>query len=75
MPSFATEQVDVNGIPKVYYAPQNNIAAGTQYNATIVANYAINYYEEYKKNIVDEFSRVNGIINASLISYQNDFGE
>ncbi len=31
--------------------------------------------EEYKKNIVDEFGKVNGIINASLISYQNDFGE
>lgn len=50
VPSFATEQVDVNGIPKVYYAPQNDIVAGTQYNATIVANYAINYYDEYKKN-------------------------
>lgn len=31
--------------------------------------------EDYKKNIVDEFGKVNGIINASLISYQNDFGE
>lgn len=31
--------------------------------------------DEYKKRIVDEFSRVDGIINASLISYQNDFGE
>lgn len=31
--------------------------------------------EESKKKIVDEFKNVNGIINASLISYQNDFGE
>lgn len=31
--------------------------------------------EEYRKAIIDEFSRVDGIINASLISYQNDFGE
>lgn len=50
VPSFATEIVDANGVPKVYYAPQNNIAAGTQYNATIVANYAINYFEQYQKN-------------------------
>ena len=25
--------------------------------------------------IVDEFSGVNGVINASLIAYQNDFGD
>ncbi len=31
--------------------------------------------EDSKKNIVGEFSKINGIINASLISYQNDFGE
>lgn len=31
--------------------------------------------EESKKKIINEFKDVNGIINVSLISYQNDFGE
>ena len=26
-------------------------------------------------NIVDQFSEVDGVINASLIAYQNDFGD
>ncbi len=47
VPSYATEMVDTNGVPYVYYAPQNNIAAGTQYNPTIVANYALNYYRNF----------------------------
>jgi hypothetical protein len=49
VPSFATEMTDAKGVPYVYYAPQNGIAAGTQYNATIVANYAINYYNNFSE--------------------------
>ena len=49
VPSFATEMIDEKGIPHVYYAPQNGISAGTQYNATIVANYAILYYNQFSE--------------------------
>lgn len=46
VPSYATEFTDTNGVPFVYYAPQNNISAGTKYNPTIVANYALEYYKK-----------------------------
>ncbi len=49
VPSYATEFIDEKGIPYVRYAPENGIAAGTKYNATIVANYAIAHYEQYEK--------------------------
>lgn len=45
VPSYATEFTDSNGIPFVYYAPENGISAGTKYNPTIVANYALKYYD------------------------------
>ena len=31
--------------------------------------------EDTKNKILDDFKNINGLINASLISYQNDFGE
>ena len=31
--------------------------------------------ESISTNIVDQFNGVDGLINASLIAYQNDFGE
>lgn len=49
IPSFATEQVDAKGIPFVNYATENNISPGKQYNATIVANYAIDYFNKYQQ--------------------------
>ena len=49
VPSFATEQVDNNGVPLVNYSTENNITPGTHYNATIVANYAIAYFSKYQK--------------------------
>lgn len=51
VPSYATEKLDDKGIPFVYYAPQNGISAGTQYNATIVANYAILYYNQFSETL------------------------
>lgn len=50
IPNFAAEKLDAKGVPFVQYAPENNIAAGTQYNATIVANYAIEYHEKYRSS-------------------------
>jgi hypothetical protein len=49
IPSFATELVDRNGIPFVSYSPENNITPGTHYNATIVANYSIEYFNKYQQ--------------------------
>lgn len=48
VPNFAVEQVDEKGIPWVYYPEQNGITAGKQYNATIVCNYAIDYYHQFQ---------------------------
>ena len=31
--------------------------------------------ESISTNIVDQFNGVDGLINASLIAYQNDFGD
>jgi hypothetical protein len=45
VPNYAVEHVDNKGVPYVYYPEQNGITAGNQYNATIVANYAIDYYK------------------------------
>lgn len=45
---YAKENVDEQGVPYVFYAEQNGITAGKQYNATIVCNYAIEYYRQFK---------------------------
>jgi hypothetical protein len=45
IPNYNKEIVDDKGIPYVYYREQNGITAGNQYNATIVSNYAIDYYK------------------------------
>jgi hypothetical protein len=47
VPDYAVEHMDDKGIPWVYYPEQNGITAGKQYNATIVCNYAIDYYHQY----------------------------
>ncbi len=70
VPSYATEMVDSIGIPYVYYAPQNNIAAGTKYNPTIVANYALQYYHQIPENKLAEkyfFNCVNFLVNHLTI--------
>jgi hypothetical protein len=48
IPDYAKETTDERGVPFVYYPEQNGITAGKQYNATIVTNYALNYYKLYK---------------------------
>ena len=50
IPDFAVEDVDAQGVPFVFYPQQNGVVAGKQYNATIVANYAIAYYKDYANN-------------------------
>ena len=50
IPDFAKEVVDEKGIPYVIYAEQNGINPGKKYNPTIVANYAIGYYEQVKSS-------------------------
>lgn len=71
VPSYATEFIDEKGIPYVSYAPENGIAAGTKYNATIVANYALSYYEQYqKKNDTVALNRFNHCIQWLLNEMQ-----
>ncbi|MCU0335033.1 MAG: D-glucuronyl C5-epimerase family protein [Chitinophagaceae bacterium] len=53
VPSFATDFVDAAGIPYVYYAQQNGIAPGYQYNATIVCNYALAYADSLRSQPAD----------------------
>ncbi len=37
--------LDEKGIPYVYYPAMNGVAAGNEYNPTIICNYAIDYYQ------------------------------
>lgn len=75
VPNYAVEHVDEKGIPYVYYPQQNGITAGNQYNATIVANYAIDYY----KNMDGEDTAIQrkfwNCIDWLIknISYKNDY--
>ncbi|WP_416437488.1 D-glucuronyl C5-epimerase family protein [Phnomibacter sp. MR] len=48
IPNYAPEFVDEKGIPYVVYATENGITPGKQYNATIVANYALEYANQYE---------------------------
>lgn len=53
IPSFATDYVDAAGIPYVYYAQENGIMPGFQYNATIVCNYALAYTDSLRRQPAD----------------------
>ena len=53
VPQYVVERVEEDGTPRVLYARENGIEPGLQYNATIVANYALQYYEECLKGKLD----------------------
>ena len=59
IPNYAKIIVDEKGIPYVHYVAYNEIKAGDQYNATIVGNYAIDYYklitEKNDSTVKDKF--------------------
>lgn len=46
IPEYSTDVIDSVGVPYVIYHPLNGITAGKQYNPTIVANYALQYFEK-----------------------------
>lgn len=46
VPAFSEEFIDSSGVPYVMYYPLNGVYPGKQYNATIVCNYANNYYNK-----------------------------
>ena len=48
IPNYAKTLVDERGIPFVRYLEYKGVKAGDQYNPTIVANYAIEYYDSIK---------------------------
>lgn len=45
IPDFDVDRVDSLGVPYTYYPTQNGITPGNQYNATIVCNYALQYFD------------------------------
>lgn len=47
VPVYSKVIVDNKGVPYVDYAELKGYTAGKQYNATIVCNYAIDYYQHY----------------------------
>jgi hypothetical protein len=46
IPAFSEEFIDSSGVPYVMYYELNGVDPGKQYNATIVCNYAIQYYNQ-----------------------------
>lgn len=50
IPNFAVDRVDDQGIPFVFYPTQNGITPGKQYNATIVANAALLYFDSLQQH-------------------------
>ena len=56
-PDFAPNFVDDRGIPVTYYPLQNGITAGYRYNGTIVAKYAIEYYQMLQQHPEDSVRR------------------
>lgn len=77
IPNFAAEKLDAKGIPFVQYAQENNISPGTQYNATIVANYAIEYYHKF--SLTKDVAHLNHFNNCiewlqNNITYINNAG-
>ncbi|HSN61402.1 MAG TPA: D-glucuronyl C5-epimerase family protein [Ferruginibacter sp.] len=68
--------VDSTGVPYSYYAEQNGIKPGFQYNPTIVSNYAIEYYKIILLNndsstIVKFLNCINSL--AENISYKINY--
>jgi hypothetical protein len=49
IPDYDAVFLDKQGIPYVIYATENGVTAGRQYNATIVANYALDYYKKIRE--------------------------
>jgi len=50
VPVYSKVIVDDKGVPYVDYAELKGYTAGKQYNATIVCNYANDYYQQYKES-------------------------
>jgi hypothetical protein len=77
IPNYNKEIVDDKGVPYVYYREQNGVTAGNQYNATIVCNYAIDYYKRIL-NTNDSITKCQFLncINwlADNISYKDNYG-
>ncbi len=48
-PDYAPNFTDSLGIPYTFYPEQNGITPGFVYNATIVANYAIDYFRDLQR--------------------------
>jgi hypothetical protein len=69
-PDYAPNFVDSRGIPVTYYPTQNGISPGYQYNGTIVAKYAIEYYQKLQKqddsSIRKKFNQCIGWLDSAI---------
>jgi hypothetical protein len=50
IPDYDVDIIDSLGIPYTYYPTQNGISPGNQYNATIICNYALNYFDSWQQH-------------------------
>lgn len=75
IPSSATEYTNAKGVPYVHYIAENGVAATTQYNATIVANYALQYANNFivKKDSADyqKFFNCIQFLQDSVTKFRN----
>jgi hypothetical protein len=49
IPDYDVDHIDSLGIPYTWYPEQNGITPGNQYNATIICNYALNYFDTMQR--------------------------
>ncbi len=75
VPNYAREIVGDDGVPSVYYEEENGIKPGKQFNATIIANYAINYYKNIDEVDTATKRKFNNCINWLIknIAYKNGY--
>lgn len=72
VPEYVVERVGENGVPNVFYARENNIEPGLQYNATIVANYALDYYKEFMEGNADACMKFQNCVESLADSLHID---
>lgn len=59
---------------KIKMLPKNKLKSKSLYDNYVELTFEVDM-KKGKKDLVDEYVGIEGIVNVSLISYQNDFGE
>lgn len=55
--------------------PKNKLRTKTIYDDQVEATYEVDLVDDIKGDLVHKFAGLKGVNNASLVNYQNDFGE